>query len=176
MEKGLIQVYTGEGKGKTTAAVGQGIRALGRGNRVYMVQFLKSGPSGELEIIKRLEPDFKLFRFEKQRGFVWTLNEEQREELKGEIRKGFEFIKMVLNNKECDVLIIDEIMGVLSNKFLDVNEVVGVLKNKPESIEIIMTGRNVPEEIAEAADYISDIKCVKHPLQKGIPAREGIEF
>lgn len=176
MEKGLIQVYTGTGKGKTTAAIGQGIRTIGRGNKVYMVQFLKSGMTGELETVKRLEPDFKIFRFEKPKGFVWNLTQEQLEELKGEIRQAFDFIKEVLNNKECDMLIMDEIMGVLSNKLLDVTDVVRLLKGKPEDMEIILTGRNVPEEIREIADYISDINCVKHPFEKGIPAREGIEF
>ncbi|MCX7711134.1 MAG: cob(I)yrinic acid a,c-diamide adenosyltransferase [Clostridia bacterium] len=176
MDRGLIQVYTGEGKGKTTAAIGQGIRACGRGNRVFMVQFLKSGQTGELETIKKLEPDFQIFRFEKPKGFVWNLNQSEIEELKKEIRQAFEFSVNAMESEECDLLILDEIMGVLSNELLDVQEVVEMIKNKPVPVELILTGRNVPKEIEEIADYVSEIKCIKHPFQKGIPAREGIEF
>lgn len=176
MDKGLIQVYTGEGKGKTTAAIGQGIRAVGRGNIVYMVQFLKSGHTGELDTVKRLEPDFKIFRFERPRGFVWTLSQQQIDELKEDIRKALDFIKSVFDSRECDMLIMDEIMGVMGNKLIDTAEVAELLKNKPESMEILLTGRNVPNEIFEIADYVSDIKCNKHPYDKGIQAREGIEY
>lgn len=176
VEKGLIQVYTGEGKGKTTAAIGQGIRAIGRGNRVYMVQFLKSSHTGELSTLKRLEPDFKVFRFEKPRDFVWNLNSEQMEELKCEIKTAFEFVKASLINKECDMIILDEILGTIKSKLLSVDEVVELLKNKPYNVEVALTGRNAPQEILDAADYVSTIGCIKHPYQKGIAAREGIEY
>lgn len=176
MEKGLIQVYTGDGKGKTTAAIGQGIRALGSGNKVYMIQFLKSSDTGELKTLKLLEPHFKLFRFERKRGFVWTLNSEEMEELKKDIERAFSFALEALEKKLCDILILDEIMGVLSNSLLTVNQVTELLDGKPENIEVILTGRNVPEDILKRAHYVSEINCVKHPFQKGIEARPGIEF
>ncbi|OPZ94046.1 MAG: Cob(I)yrinic acid a,c-diamide adenosyltransferase [Firmicutes bacterium ADurb.Bin419] len=176
MEKGLIQVYTGEGKGKTTAAIGQGIRAYGRGKTVYMVQFLKSSETGELLTLKNLEPDFKVFRFEKKRGFIWSLGEAEIEELKAEISRAFDFVKETFKAGACEVLILDEIMAVISNRLVKIDDVLDIIKNKPENIELILTGRDVPTEIIEAADYVSQIGCIKHPFEKGIAAREGIEY
>lgn len=176
MEKGLVQVYTGEGKGKTTAAIGQGIRAYGRGKTVYMVQFLKSSETGEITTLKKLEPGFRLFRFEKQRGFIWNLSREEVEELKVDIANAVSFVRDTLRNNCCDVLILDEIMAVLRNGLIEIKEVLDIIKNKPENVELILTGRNVPEELIEVADYVSQIDCIKHPFQKGITAREGIEY
>lgn len=176
MKTGLIQIYTGDGKGKTTAAIGQGIRAMGRGNRVIMIQFLKSSDTGELVVLKKLEPHFRLFRFEKERGFIWTLSSAEIEELKGEVGKAFRFAGDALANGECELLILDEIMAAIGNHLLTVDEVVRLLKNKPGEVEIILTGRNAPQEIIEIADYVSEIACVKHPYHKGIAAREGIEY
>lgn len=176
MEKGLIQVYTGDGKGKTTAAIGQAVRAIGRGYKVYMVQFLKGGDSGELHTVKRLEPDFKIYRFEKNRGFFWTLSDEEKRELKREIDEAFEFVKKVIETNECDILILDEIMGVIQNGLLTVEQVLELLEKKPISMEIILTGRNVPKEIEEKADLVTEMKMIKHPFQKGIGGRLGIEY
>lgn len=176
MERGLIQVYTGDGKGKTTAAIGQGVRAWGRGLRVYMIQFLKSSDTGELNAIKRLEPEFMVFRFEKERGFIWTLDEREIEELKDEIKGAFEFAKKVASEKLCDVLILDEIMAAIGNGLLDEESVADLLESKPSGMEIIMTGRNVPDRIKDLADYVSEVVKVKHPFEKGIGARKGIEF
>lgn len=175
LERGLVQVYTGDGKGKTTAALGQGLRSCGRGLKVCMVQFLKSGDTGELHSVEKLHPLFEIIRFEKERGFFWTLTEQQKKELKEDIDRGFEFIKSVLAREYCDVLIIDELMGVLGNKLLEVSEVVELLKSKPASMEIIITGRNVPKEIIDAADLVTEMKEIKHYFRNGVPAREGIE-
>lgn len=176
MKKGLIHIYTGEGKGKTTAAIGQGIRTCGRGNKVYIIQFLKGQNTGELSTLKKLEPNFKVFRFEKIKDFVWNLNQNQLEELKAQINTAFLFIKDTLLNCDCDLLILDEIMGVLSNNFIDVNSIIQLLKNKPEKMEIILTGRNAPKELQDIAHYVCEIKSIKHPFECGIPAREGIEY
>ncbi len=176
MERGLIHIYTGDGKGKTTAAIGQGIRACGRGNKVYMVQFLKGQSTGELSTLKKLEPDFKVFRFEKIKDFVWNLTQSQLKELKSQINTAFLFIKNTIKNFDCDLLILDEIMGVLSNNFIDTGSVIELLKNKPEKMEIILTGRDAPKELQDIAHYVCDIKSIKHPFQCGIPAREGIEY
>lgn len=175
LQKGLVQVYTGNGKGKTTAALGQGLRSCGRGLTVYMVQFLKSGDTGELHSIEKLQPFFKIFRFERERGFFWTLNEQEKRELKEDIERGFSFIKETVKNNACDILIIDEMMGVLGNKLLEVGEVVALLESKPETMEIIMTGRNVPQEIIDAADLVTEMREVKHYFNDGVPARVGIE-
>lgn len=171
----MIQIYTGDGKGKTTASIGQGIRAAGRGFKVYMVQFLKGTPTGELEILKNID-NFKVFRFEEERDFVWNLNEEEIEELKKEVLNAYNFILKVIDNKECDLLIMDEIMGVLSNKFLTVNEILEIIDRNKHNIEIVMTGRDVPKELADRADLITEMKMIKHYFEKGVHAREGIEY
>lgn len=176
LEQGLVQVYTGEGKGKTTAAIGQGIRAYGNGLKVYMIQFLKSGKTGELTTIEELGENFKIFRFEKPKDFTWNLNEEELEELRLEIRDGYKFILDVIKENKCDLLIIDEVMAVLSNKFLSVEDVLYIIDNKPKNMEVILTGRNVPSEIIEKSNLVTEMKCIKHYYNEGIPAREGIEY
>ncbi|MBD7913690.1 cob(I)yrinic acid a,c-diamide adenosyltransferase [Clostridium sp. Sa3CUN1] len=176
LEKGLVQIYTGEGKGKTTAAIGQGIRAYGNGLKVYMLQFLKGGKTGELKTIDELGDNFKIFRFEKPKDFTWNLTDEEKEELRLEIREGYNFILDVIKENKCDVLIIDEVMAVLSNKFLSVEEVTYIIDNKPETMELILTGRNVPKEILEKSNLVTEMKCIKHYFSEGVPAREGIEY
>jgi cob(I)alamin adenosyltransferase len=175
LEKGLIQVYTGDGKGKTTAALGQGLRSCGRGLKVCMVQFLKGRDTGELHSVEKLYPLFEIFKFERDRGFFWTLSDQEKRELKDDIDKGFEFIKAVAAKGECDVLIIDELLGVLGNKLLGIGEVVEFLKSKPDTMEIIITGRNAPKEIIDTADLVTEMKEIKHYFRNGVPAREGIE-
>lgn len=176
LKKGLVQIYTGSGKGKTTAALGQAFRAAGSGLKVYMVQFLKSDNTGELKSVEKLYPEFQIFRFEKPRGFFWTLNDSQKAELKEEIIKAFDFCKNALNSRDCDMLIMDEIMGVLHNNLLTISEVISFIKAKPEEVEVIMTGRNAPEELIEAADLVTEMKEIKHYYKAGVPARKGIEF
>lgn len=176
LEKGLVQVYTGEGKGKTTAAIGQGIRAYGNGLKVYMLQFLKGGKTGELKTIDELGDNFKIFRFEKPKDFTWNLTEEEKEELRLEIREGYNFALEAVKENKCDVLIIDEIMAVLSNKFLTVEDVLHIIENKPKTMELILTGRNVPKEILERSNLVTEMKCIKHYFNEGVPAREGIEY
>lgn len=176
LDKGMIQVYTGNGKGKTTAAIGQGIRAFGNGLKVIMVQFLKSNNTGELKVLEGLGDNFKVIRLEKKRGFVWTLSNEEIDELKNEIIEEFEYVKKVLREDMCDVLILDEVMGVLKNEFLSEDDILELFTLKKENIEMIMTGRNVPERIASSVDLITEMKEVKHYFSKGINARKGIEY
>lgn len=176
LNEGYVQIYTGNGKGKTTAAVGLAFRAVGDGMKVFMIQFLKTGKTGELVSAEKFYPNFQIFRFEKKRGFVWTLKEEEIEELKKEIKIAYEFALKVLKEKQCDILILDEIMGVLGNKFLTVEEVIKLIDTKPEDMELIMTGRNVPQKIIDRADLVSEMKDIKHYYNDGVPAREGIEF
>lgn len=175
LKKGLVQIYTGDGKGKTTAAIGQGIRSAGYGLNVVMVQFLKGGYTGELSTIDKID-NFNIFRFEKERDFVWNLSKAEIEELKKEIRTGYEFIKKIVDEGFCDVLIIDEIMGAHYNKFISTDEIIYLIKNKKESMEIVLTGRNVPMEVIDLADLVTEMKMIKHPFEKGIGAREGIEY
>lgn len=175
-ERGLVQVYTGVGKGKTTAALGQAFRSVGRGLRVCMIQFLKGNDSGELYTVKKLEPEMRIFRLEKSRGFFWTLTNEERAELKKEVEREFALARQLLDQDECDILILDEIMAAMNNDLLSVQEVCDFIRNKPEGVELILTGRNVPKEIVELADLVTEMREVKHYFNEGIPAREGIEF
>ncbi|MFZ5965603.1 MAG: cob(I)yrinic acid a,c-diamide adenosyltransferase [Bacillota bacterium] len=175
LERGLVHVYTGDGKGKTTAAIGQAMRTIGRDYKVYMIQFLKGGDSGELHTAKKLFPQFQIFRFESIKKFFWTLNDDEKQELKRNIQEAFRFAQKIVKEEECNMLILDEIMGVLSNKLLTVEEVCQFIIQKPAHMELILTGRNVPQEIIDLADYVSEVKMIKHPYKQGIGAREGIE-
>lgn len=176
LEKGYVQIYTGNGKGKTTAALGLGLRASGDGFTTYMVQFLKSWKTGELKAVEKLTPNFKIFRFESPKRFIWELDEEGIEVLKKEINTGYEFAIKVLENRECDILIIDEIMGALSNNLLTEEQVIKLIEIKPQDMELVLTGRNVPQAIYERADLITEMKDLKHYFNKGVEAREGIEY
>lgn len=176
LNEGFVQIYTGNGKGKTTAAIGQGMRAYGNGLKVIMVQFLKSGRTGELNTVDELGENFEIFRFEKRRGFVWTLTKEEKEEVKKEVKAAYNFIIDILENCKCDMLIIDEVMGVLKNEFLSVEEVIELIDKKAKNVELIMTGRNVPKEIVDRANLVTEMKEIKHYYKEGVPARKGVEF
>jgi len=173
---GMIQVYTGDGKGKTTAAIGQGVRAVGTGKTVYMVQFLKGGPTGEIAALSALSPKFQVFRFGEERDFVWQLSDDEVSALRSETRDAFLFAVSVIKDESADMLVLDEIMAAIENGFLDVEEVVAAIKNKPLQMEIVLTGRNAPRSIIDIADYVSNIICIKHPFKKKKSAREGIEY
>ena len=172
--QGLIHIYTGDGKGKTTASLGLGIRAAGRSFKVVMVQFLKSSVTGEMNIIEKLD-NFEVHRFERPRGFFWTLDEKQKAELKEDIDKAMNFVEQRLILGDCDMLILDEVMGAIKNELIDTDSFVQLLKAKNPNMEVVLTGRNAPAELIEIADYVSEIHAVKHPFEKGIPARTGIE-
>ena len=175
LQNGYIQIYTGNGKGKTTAALGQALRAVGRECKVYMVQFLKSFETGELLSAPRLEPYFKIFRFEKKRNFFWLLNDDEKAELKQEIERAVEFVKGVVRRNECDILILDEILGALRNGLVELDEIKGILSMKPSSLEIILTGRDAPQELIDLADLVTEMREVKHYFKKGVESRTGIE-
>lgn len=176
MLHGLIQIYTGNGKGKTTAALGQGLRAVGCGLKVFMIQFLKSSDTGELHSCEKFDGNFKIFRFQKEWGFFWQLSEEQKQELKNEIDEALKFVQKVMLEQQCDILILDEVMGALNNKLIEEQVLCDLIRSKPKSMELILTGRNAPDSIIALADYVSEIGCVKHPMEKGIAARKGIEY
>ena len=172
MERGLIQVYTGDGKGKTTASIGLGIRAVGRGFKVYMVQFLKGADTGELHTLKNIE-NFKVFRFQSTNKFFWTLTEEEKKILAEDMKKAYDFVVEVLKNKKCDVLILDEIMAAIHSKMYTVEDVLKLIDMKPKEMELVLTGRSAPQEIIERADLVTEMKAIKHPFEKGIPEKTG---
>lgn len=173
--KGLVHIYTGNGKGKTTASVGLGIRACGRGLKVLMVQFLKGSETGELITIKKLEPGFILHRGTELKKFTWNMNEEEKQQTRREQQALFGYAVKEAGTGNWDLMILDEILGAISSGMMELEAVTEFVKNKPETMELVLTGRNAPPGLIELADYVSEINAVKHPMDKGIPARKGIE-
>lgn len=175
MNKGYIQIYTGNGKGKTTAAMGLSIRAAGNGMKVCIVQFLKAWKTGELNSLEKLD-NIDVFRFQTIKKFTWQLNEEEFNALKLEVKKTYDFILEVFEEKKYDVVIVDEIMGALGAKLLTEQEVLDLMDRKPETIELVMTGRNPTEAIINKADLVTEMNPIKHYYEQGVKSREGIEF
>ncbi len=171
--KGLIIVHTGDGKGKTTAALGLALRALGCGLRVFMVQFIKGDwKYGELESAKRFEGAFEIHRAGE--GFTWDVpDDEKQKEL---ARKGWEKGKAAMASGKYRLVIFDEINYVMDYGYLPVPEVIETLRKKPKDLHVCLTGRNAPAELIEIADLVTEMKEIKHPFQKGIVAQRGVEF
>jgi len=175
MNKGLIHIYCGDGKGKTTAALGLSIRASGSGFGVYFIQFLKSVETGEINALKNLK-NITVIRGNLPFGFTWQLNYEEKLELKKEHNRLLkEGISMLQGDCSQTLLVLDEIIGAYDYNLIDRQMVLDFLKNKPPMLEVVLTGRNPAQELIELADYISEIKKIKHPFDKGIKARKGIE-
>lgn len=177
-QHGYIQVYTGNGKGKTTASLGLAMRALGRCWKVFIIMFTKGGDNyGELNSFRELSPTISENLTILQAGLdriVYKHNQTE-EDIK-EIKKGWELAKDIIKNHKCQLLILDEINIAIDLGILDVDEVIEVLKNKPEEMEIVLTGRNAHPKIIEIAHLVSEIQPVKHYWDTGIAARKGIEY
>lgn len=171
---GLIHIYCGDGKGKTTAAVGLAVRCAGRGNKVLLVQFLKSRDSGELYSLAKL-PDIEVMRGKESKKFTFQMNEEEKHALLIEHNKMFEQVLAKIKNGGYSLLILDEVIGALNAKVFEMPKLIEFLRHKPENLEVVLTGRNPAPELVEIADYVSEVQKVKHPMDKGIMAREGIE-
>jgi cob(I)alamin adenosyltransferase len=175
MEQGLVEIYTGDGKGKTTAAFGLAIRAIGRGLKVCIIQFLKQDISGEVLFIQQHCPEVVFHRFNSQEKFVWNMNETEKQLLKDESREGFAFAREVMRKNQYDVLILDEFIHLLNLDIITIKEVEQFIQIKPLTMELVLTGRNASPELMELADLVTEMQPVKHPFEKGIPARIGIE-
>jgi cob(I)alamin adenosyltransferase len=173
LEKGLVQVYTGNGKGKTTAAFGLALRAIGRGLKVYVIQFIKGGfDYGELYVVDKL-PNLTLKAF--GRGKFVTEKPAGKEDVEL-AEEALALAEEVVKSGEYDIVILDEINVALNLKLIEIGKVLELVKNKPKHVELILTGRYAPNEIIEAADLVTEMKEVKHPFNKGFQARKGIEY
>ena len=184
---GLVHVTTGDGKGKTTSSLGLAVRALGSNLRVYMIQFLKSGTTGELFTIKKHLPGMEIEQFgvdaikERQQNldqfrdkgskFVFNPDEQEKEAA----NLGFQHAKKIINSKEYELVILDEINVVLDKGLIPIKEVLDLIENHG-NVELYFTGRDAPQEIMDKADYVNIVKSVRHPWPKGIKARKGIEY
>jgi cob(I)alamin adenosyltransferase len=172
LEKGLVQVYTGNGKGKTSAAFGLALRAVGRGLKVYVVQFIKGGfDYGELYVIDKL-PNLTLKAFGRGKFVVAKPPEREDVELAEEALR---LAEKVVSSGEYDVVVLDEVNVALSLKLISLDDVLKLIKTKPKHVELVLTGRSAPDEIIEAADLVTEMREVKHPYARGFPARKGIE-
>jgi len=169
---GLIQVYFGNGKGKTTAALGLALRAAGRGKEVLIIQFMKKWDYGELHSIQ-LIPQITIKTF----GTKDFVHKGKAKEIDyQEAKKAFIEGVQAANSGQYDMIIFDELNVAIYFELLELQEVVDFLEEKPEEVEIIITGRNTPKEIIDKADLVTEMCEIKHPYQKGIQARIGIEY
>lgn len=176
LNRGYIQVYTGDGKGKTTAALGLAVRAVGRGLKVIMVQFFKGRDTGELETAKSLAPYFLIMRYGVSTKFLSQMNDEEKTALLADIEEGLVAIDTIMENRECDILIIDEAMSLIHSKFIDVDRICELMDKKPKNMELVLTGRRAPQAIVDRADLVTEMKPIKHYMDSGVMARKGIEF
>ena len=190
---GLVQVYTGHGKGKTTAALGLGLRAVGHGYKVRMIQFMKgTSYTGEVQAARRLAPDFEIFQFgrdckyaERMRSgeavcdgcgqcFVTLGNPELRDIRYA--RQAYDLAVRTLDEAQADLVILDEISNALYYELLDAEDAANLIARRPPGVELVLTGRNMPPAILDMADLVTEMRMVKHPFESGIPARRGIEY
>ena len=160
MKNGIIKVYYGDGKGKTTAAIGQGIMAASDGRSVIIIQFLKSRNREEMSFISRLEPEIKFFRFEKSDACFADLTPEQQAEEKANLRNGMNFARKVLSTGECNVLILDEVLGLLDNGIITVEDLTQLQEVAGET-ELIFTGQKASDAVLGIADEAYRLETVK---------------
>lgn len=164
MEKGMIQIYSGEGHGKSPAALGRAIQTACEGEYVVIIQFLKGKGLAESEFVKRLEPEIKIFRFEKSAEDFSHLSAEHKAEAKQSIRNGLNFAKKILNTGECSLLILDEVLGLIDNDIITVEELKTLLAGKPEEMEIIMTGITINDEVCALADDVTRVETMHYKV------------
>jgi len=173
---GLVQVYTGDGKGKTTAAIGAGLRAIGHGLRVHMIQFLKGGGpfpiSGEIRAIDRID-GFTVEQFGTD-GFVTPGAATDRD--RRITRAGLNRARQVLDSEEYDLVILDEVNVAVRLALLTEDEVLELIKRKPPHVELVITGRGAPQTVLDQADLVTEMRAVKHPFTEGRAARTGVDL
>ena len=167
----MIHIYCGDGKGKTTAAIGLAVRMAGYGKKVLFVQFMKSSHTGELKILAA-EENIKVVRCDKHYGFFNSMNEADKENIIQSHNANLKYIES--NMSDFDMLVLDEVFSAYNYGLLDKELLCGIVDNYTG--ELVLTGRDPHEWFTERADYITEMKKVKHPYDKGITAREGIEF
>jgi len=175
LSRGLVHVYTGDGKGKTTAALGIALRALGWGLRVSMVQFIKGYPKiGEIMTAERFpgELDIRQFAIDITRDIDSAKVLERR----AQAEEAMKYAEEVVSSGRYDIIILDELNNALHYGLIDIPRALDLIRSKPPRLELILTGRYAPQAIIDAADYVTEMKLVKHPFEKGIQARPGVDY
>lgn len=185
LESGLVQVYTGEGKGKTTAALGLALRAVGQGMRVCVVQFMKGGwQSGERLAAARLAPELEIRAFGAKRwgdssqaeeGTPWWALPPSDAD-RAEAREAMLWARRAVTAGQYSIVVLDEVLGALNCGLVTLDEVLGIVCAKPPEVELVLTGRGAPPEVVTAADLVTEMRAVKHPFSRGVRARRGIEY
>lgn len=177
-EKGLVHIYTGEGKGKTTAALGLAVRAAGAGLKVLFVQFFKEdgAESGEKNFLRALEGfHIELLRSNCRHPY-FTREKTDPEMVKRAIRTTFDVARRKVASGEVDLLVLDEVFAAVKGEWIEEDDLHEFIKERPEGVEVVLTGRDAPVEIIKTADYVTEMLKIKHPFDAGTPARKGIEF
>lgn len=175
LQTGLIHIYTGDGKGKTTASVGLTIRAHAHGLRIMFVQFLKNGLSGEIGILRQLS-NVRVYSGHADMKFTNQMEEDDKVRTLAMHREFFANAVAAARNNEIDLLVFDEAFGAIATGLLNSDDVYEFLSTKPATLEVVLTGRNPEPRFLALADYVSNVQCLAHPYQKGILAREGIDY
>ena len=164
MKNGMIQIYSGEGHGKSPAALGRAVQTACSGEYVVIIQFLKGRGLAESEFVKRLEPEIKIFRFEKSDEDFNNLPQERQTEEGQNIRNGLNFAKKVMNTGECSLLILDEVLGIIDNDIITVEELKNLLAAKPEEMDIIMTGITLNDDVCVLADEVTKVETMQFKI------------
>lgn len=170
---GLVHIYCGNGKGKTTAATGLAVRASGFGKKVVFCQFFKNGSSCEIKTLEKLE-NIVLLHCKKSYGLFCNMDEEEKISAGKDYSELLE--KAILEAKDADLLVLDEAVSSCNHNIISEERVIRFLSEKPKNLEVVLTGRNPSEKLINAADYVTEMKKIKHPFDKSMPARKGIEF
>lgn len=171
---GLIHLYVGDGKGKTTAAAGLAMRALGCGKQVLFGQFLKGRPTGEIASLAQLGA--KILRAKSGEKFIFQLSPEEKAESVRLHTQALAEIGEEIASGRFDLVILDEVVDAVNSGVVPLEQLTALLDHRPDTVEVVLTGRNPPEEIVKRSDYYTEFVCRKHPYQRGVPAREGIEY
>lgn len=175
MEKGLIQIYYGDGKGKTTAAIGQGMRFLGHNKQILIFQFLKGRTSGEIDFLNRLD-NVKIIKVNSQTKFSFQMNDEELIILKKEITDGIQKLRKILESGSDDLIILDELLDLIKKNYIEEKFFIDLINSRKNKGEIIITGHYISPNLIAMSDLVTEVKKIKHPYDLGIKARKGVEF
>lgn len=171
----MIHIYCGDGKGKTTAAVGLAVRFAGTGGKAVIARFLKTDDSGEVKSLAKI-PEITVIPCRKTFGFTWTMTEKEKNEAAAYYTGLLHEAEETARNRKAGLLVLDELCAAVSCGLVPVTEVLGVLDRLSGDAEIVITGRDPAPEILERSDYVTEMKKIRHPFDKGIAARKGIEY
>ena len=171
---GLIHIYCGDGKGKTTASVGLALRAAGAGKQVLFAQFCKNGSSSEIKMLKQMDHVETAF-CETQYGFYKNMDAETRKQARRDYSRLLERV-LEKARQHVQLLVLDEVISACNHNMVSQELLTDFLQKKPEALEVVLTGRNPAQELLDAADYVTEMKKIKHPFDRGIKARKGIEY